>query len=136
VLDDRATERAGQDAARNADRSRRERLGAEVLRLPRPFAVVERRPEPPPQRGSACVHHHVLQEDAESRLGRTAATRERRRRVKIDLDVRREDECRSDVVPGANELLETPAEYRFCLCLVDELELSRSHLPPPSLVFS
>ncbi len=42
------------------------------------------------------------------------------------------NECRSDVVPGADELFEAPPEYRLCLRLVDQFELGRSHVPPPS----
>ena len=68
-----------------------------------------------------------LEENSERCLGRTAALRERGRVVKIDLDVRRENQRRPDVVSGPDELFETPAEDHFCLGLVDQFELGRSH---------
>ena len=45
--------------------------------------------------------------------------------------MRRENERRSDVVSGANELFEAPPQDRFCLRLVDQFELGRSHCRLP-----
>ena len=44
------------------------------------------------------------------------------------VDVGRENERRPDVVPGTYELFESPPQDLFCLRLVDQLELCRSHL--------
>ena len=57
--------------------------------------------------------------------------------LQIDLDVRREDECRADVVSGPHELFESPPQDRFGFRLVDQFELGRSHhtvLPLVSLL--
>ena len=48
--------------------------------------------------------------------------------MKVDLDVRREKQGRSDVVSGADELVESPAKDDLGFGLVDRLELSRSHI--------
>ncbi len=86
-----------------------------------------KRPGPPPHRGPGHAAAARLEENSERCLGRTAALRERGRVVKIDLDMRGKHERRPDVVPGAHELFETPAEDHFCLGLVDQFELGRSH---------
>lgn len=62
---------------------------------------------------------HSLEEDSKRRLGGAAPLGERRRIVEIDLDMRGEDECRADVVPGTHELFEAPPKNHLCLCLVD-----------------
>lgn len=50
--------------------------------------------------------------------------------MEVDLDVRREEESRADVVPCSNELVETPAKDHLYLSLIDRLELGRSHRSP------
>ena len=90
---------------------------------------------PPPHRGPASSCRRSLEEDSESRLGRAAASREARRVVKVDLDVGGENERRSDVVPGADELFEAPSQDRFCLRLVDQFELGRSHFAASLFVY-
>ena len=57
-----------------------------------------------------------------------------RRAVEVDLDVRRKEERRADVVPGTHELVEPPAKDCFGFRFVDGLELSRSHSRSPSRV--
>jgi len=68
----------------------------------------------------------ALEENPQCRVGRAAAARQRRRVVQIDLDMRRENERRADVVTGADELFEPPPQDRFSLRLVYQLELGRS----------
>lgn len=74
-----------------------------------------------------AVGRHSLEENPQSRLGRAAAARERRGVMQVDLDVRGEDARRSDVVSGADELLEAPPQDRFRHGFVDQLELGRCH---------
>ena len=45
--------------------------------------------------------------------------------------MRGKNQRRSDVVPGADELLEAPPQDRFCLGFVDQFELGRSHCRLP-----
>ena len=54
--------------------------------------------------------------------------------MEVDLHVRREEESRAYVIPGSNELVETPAKDHLYLSLIDGLELGRSHRSP--FVFS
>ena len=102
---------------------------------PDPLRTKQKEAGPPPHRGPASLCRHSLEENPESRLGRAAASREPRRVVKVDLDVGGEHERRSDVVPGADELLEAPSEDRFCLRLVDQFELGRSHFAASLFVY-
>ena len=80
-----------------------------------------------PGRVVEAVGRHSLEENPQSRLGRAAAARERRGVMQVDLDVRGEDARRSDVVSGADELLEAPPHDRFRHGFVDQLELDRCH---------
>ena len=66
-----------------------------------------KRPGPPPHRGPARWCSHSLDENPQSRLGRAALPRQGRRVVQVDLNVRRENERRSDVVSGRERALRT-----------------------------
>jgi hypothetical protein len=54
--------------------------------------------------------------------------------VQIDLDMRRKEKRRTDVVPGTDQLVEAPAKDRLRFRLTNQLELSRSHRRSPSRI--
>ena len=73
-----------------------------------------------------------LEENSECCLGWATAAHKARGAVKIDLDVRRQEQRRPDIEPGADKLVEPPPEDCFCFGFVDLFELSRSHSRSPS----
>ena len=66
------------------------------------------------------------------RLGRAPARHERGGRVQVDLDVRRDDRRRVEVVPRPTQCVEAPGQHIGRLVHMECLELGRSHSFPLS----